>query len=377
MATLLHIITGLNTGGAERSLHSLLSGGLADKHRCHVVSLADAGTFGAHIRALGVPVHCLGMAAGRPSLMALWRLRRILRAVRPDLVQGWMYHGNLAASLARAMAPGRPALVWNIRHSLYDISNENRGTRATIRAGRSVSARPDRILYNSHLARAQHEALGFHAGYGAVIANGFDTALWRPDATARLQVRTALRLGPQDRLIGFVARFHPMKDIPNFLQAIAPLMAEDQNLHCAIIGQDAGPSNPVLSPLFDKLPPARLHVLGLRDDIPALMPGFDLFCLSSNSEAFPNVLGEAMACGVPCVATDVGDSRHLLGDTGRIVAPSDPQELSKALHDMLILDDDTRRALGARARARIASHFSLTATVASYTSLYDALLEGR
>ena len=377
MATLIHIITGLNTGGAERSLHSLLSGGLAEKHQCHVVSLTDSGEFGPKIAALGVPVQCIGMSPGRPTPVALWRLRRIVRAIRPDVIQGWMYHGNLAASLARAMAPGRPALVWNIRHSLYDISNEKPGTRAAIRAGRMLSARPDRILYNSHLSRAQHEAFGYRALHGEVIANGFDTALWRPDATARLQVRTALRLGPQDRLIGFVARFHPMKDIPNFLQAIAPLMAEVRNLHCAIIGQDAGPSNPVLSPLFDKLPQARLHVLGLRDDIPALMPGFDLFCLSSNSEAFPNVLGEAMACGVPCVATDVGDSRLVLGDTGRIVAPSDPQELSKALHDMLILDDDTRRALGARARARIAGHFSLTATVDRYTALYDALLEGR
>ncbi len=378
MAIVLHIITGLNTGGAERSLHSLLSGGLAARHQCHVVSLTDAGAFGPRIAALGVPVHCIGMSPGRPTPAALLRLRRIVRTVQPDLVQGWMYHGNLAASVARVMAIGKPALLWNVRHSLHDIANDKPGTRAVIRAGKLLSRQPDCILYNSHVSRAQHEAFGYHAAHGAVIPNGFDTSLWRPDGVARQQMRAALGLGPDDKLVGFVGRFHPMKDIPNFLQAMAGLMAADPKVHCAIIGQDAGPENPALAQYFSALPAAQRHVFGRRDDVAQLMPGFDMLCLCSKwGEAFPNVVGEAMACGLPCVATDVGDCRHIIGDTGRIVAASDPFALRQALGDMLGLADDARISLGEKARVRIADQFSLVATVDRYSVIYDSLLEGR
>ncbi len=377
LATLLHIITGLNTGGAERSLHGLLSGGLAAKHQCHVVSLTSMGNFGAKIEALGVPVHALGMSPSRLSPSALLRLRRIVREIRPDLIQGWMYHGNLAASTARIMAIGRPHLSWNIRASLQDIANDKPSTRAAIWAGRLLSGEPDCILYNTHVSRAQHEAFGYYAAHGAVIPNGFDTSIWRPDPLARQQMRATLGLRPNDKLVGFVGRYHPIKDIPNFLKAMAAWMPADPQIHCAIIGQDAVPKNTALTPYFNALPVGRVHVFGLRDDITQLMPSFDMLCLSSREEAFPNVVGEAMACGVPCVATDVGDCRHVIGNTGRIVPASDPVALREALCEMRLLNEDARLSLGVTARARIVEHFSLSATVDRYTILYNSILKGR
>lgn len=374
---IIHLITGLGTGGAERSLHNLLAGGLATHHHCHVICLTKIGVFGSNIAAMGVPVHSLEMMPGIPSLSAIFRLRRLVAYIKPNLLQGWMYHGNLAASVARVIAIEKPALVWNIRHSLYDISNEKPGTRAVIRAGKVTSRQPDHILYNSHVSRAQHETFGYHAAHGAVIANGFDTTFWKPNVAARNLMRTALGLVPSDKLVGFVGRYHPVKDIPNFLQAVAGLMAADPHIHCAIIGQDAGPENPALRQYFKALPEARCHVFGRRDDIAQLMPGFDLLCLSSISEAFPNVVGEAMACGVPCVTTDVGDCRHIVGDTGRIVATSDPITLYRALGEMLDLDDGNRLSFGRKARIRIESHFSLAATVDKYTNLYESILKGR
>lgn len=378
LATILHIITGLNTGGAERSLHSLLSGGLAVRHQCHVVCLKDMGDFGAKIEALGVPVYLLGMTHRRASPLALLRLGRIVREIRPDLIQGWMYHGNLAASTARVMAIGRPFLSWNIRQSLDNIANDKPSTRAAIRAVRMLSGQPDCILYNSYVSRAQHEAFGYHSAHGGVIPNGFDTSIWRPDPLARQRMRATLGLRPNDKLVGFVGRYHPMKDIPNFLHAMAGLMAANPQVHCAIIGQDAGPENPALTPYFNALPEGRFHVFGRRNDVAQLMPGLDLLCLSSRwGEAFPNVVGEAMACGVPCVATDVGDCRHVIGNTGRIVPASDPVALREALCEVLLLGEDARLSLGAKARARIDEHFSLSATVDKYTFLYNSILKGR
>nr|MDA3877952.1 glycosyl transferase family 1 [Halothiobacillus sp.] len=144
----LHIITGLSTGGAERALYKVLAGGLAQSGNSAVLSLRDEGAYGRKIRDLGVPVYTLGMQRGVPGPLAVTRLRRLVRSLRPAIVQGWMYHGNLAAWLAQRMAPGRPALAWNIRHSLYGLSGEKRATRQVIRANRWLSGAPDALLYN-------------------------------------------------------------------------------------------------------------------------------------------------------------------------------------------------------------------------------------
>jgi glycosyltransferase involved in cell wall biosynthesis len=246
-----------------------------------------------------------------------------------------------------------------------------------IRAGKVASRQPDHIVYNSFVSQAQHETFGYHAAYSLVIPNGFDTTLWQPNAATRHLRRAELGLRHGDKLVGFVGRYHPMKDIPNFLQAMARLMATDPHVHCSIIGEDAGFENPALAPYFKALPEARRHVFGPRDDVAQMMQGFDLLCLSSKwGEAFPNVIGEAMACGVPCVATDVGDCRHIVGDTGRIVATSDPIALSRAAGDMLLLDETARLSLGVKARARIDKHFSLSTTVDRYTTLYNSILKG-
>jgi len=376
MPRLLHIITGLSTGGAERSLYSLLAGGLADHAENHVISLSGNGEFGARIARLGVPVHALGLKGGRNPVAALTELRRLVREVSPEVIQGWMYHGNLAARFARSMAPSKPRLAWNIRQTLYNLSAEKRGTQLVIRAGKWLSKSPDAVLYNSEVARQHHETFGYSSGNGQVIPNGFNTSLWRPDLAMRAQTRTILGLDEDAIVIGFVARFHPMKDLGSLLQAVAPLMVDNPHVHLVIVGRGNEPDNPTLAPFYLGLPSARVHILGQREDIPSLMPSFDIFCLSSNSEAFPNVLGEAMACGVSCVTTDVGDSHLVVGDTGRVVPPSEPEALREGLAAMITLSPGERSALGDLARSRIQQNFSLSATVRRYTSLYDSILKG-
>ena len=177
-------------------------------------------------------------------------------------------------------------------------------------------------------------------------------------------------------LIGFVARYHPMKDIPTFLQALGRLMPKDKRLHCVMVGRNIGPENAALAPYFAKLPMDRVHILGQRDDIPRLMPGFDVFCLSSvRGEGFPNVLGEAMACGVPCVSTKVGDSGHLIGDTGTIVSASNPQALADALESVVSMNTTSRQAKGEAARHRILENFSLPNITKRYIDLYNLLMD--
>lgn len=373
---LLHIITGLQTGGAERALYALLSGGLAERFDCAVLSLSGDGKMGAPIRTLGVPVHTLDMRAGVPGPEALLRLRRHVRQLRPDAIQGWMYHGNLAASLAACLAPNRTALAWNVRQCLYDVCHEKPLTRQVIRANRMLSRRPDAIIYNSRLSREQHELFGFAADRGVVIPNGFDLTRLRPDSGCGAAVRREFGLNTEVPVVGHVARFNPMKDHAGFLRAAVAVARHVPRARFLLVGREVGPENPALAGIIpaDLMP--RFIFSGERRDVSRLMQAMDVLCSSSWSEAFPNVLGEAMACGVPCVATDVGDSALIVGETGLLVPPSDSAALARALTTMLEKRPEARYDLGRDARQRIAKYYSLDASVERYTPLYEDVTGG-
>lgn len=370
----LHIITGLETGGAERALYNLLQGGLTQGFSNHVISLSDAGTIGPEIEALGVPVTALGMRGGRPSLVGLLKLYRVIKTLHPDLIQGWMYHGNLAATLARFMSQEKPVLVWNIRHSLYQIGKEKTLTRQVIRANRFFSESPDTLLYNSHVSRRQHEEFGLISNKGRVIPNGIDLRRFSFSEDARQRVRAELSIPVDALVVGHVARLHPMKDHANFLLAAETLALRYPSVHFLMSGRNICLDN---SNLKKKIPTSlenRFHLLGERSDVADLMSAMDIFCQSSWSEAFPNVLGEAMAVGLPCVATDVGDSALIIGDLGVVVAPRDNTALAAGIESLLALPSSERRLLGHRARRRIEDKFSLSEIVEQYVALYEAII---
>jgi glycosyltransferase involved in cell wall biosynthesis len=322
-----------------------------------------------------MPVYTLGMRSGLPSLSTLLKLRSLIRQLQPDVIQGWMYHGNLAAWLARRFAPGRPALAWNIRHSLYSLDAEKKLTQKVIKGNRRLSGSVDALLYNSRLSRQQHENFGFCADRGRVIPNGFDLDIWKPRSEPEIQtIRDREKIPGQALVIGHVARFHPMKDHAAFVRAAVRVVESCSHVHIVLVGRDVNRDNTSLVQLVPQALQHRFHWLGERHDIPDLMPIFDIVCLSSAwGEAFPNVLGEAMACGVPCVATDVGDSRLIVGETGVVVPPRNDAELYSALMDMVNRGPEARASLGQAARRRIETEFSLDAVVNQYMNLYRQL----
>ena len=371
----LHIITGLATGGAERALYNLLHGELINWFDNHVVSLSDEGTMGPQIRAIGVPVTILAMRGGRPSLTALRKLHRVSKEFQPDLIQGWMYHGNLAATLARTLAPGRPVLAWNIRHSLYDLGHEKPMTRKIIRANQLFSSAPDALLYNSLLSRKQHEVFGFASLNGRVIPNGIDVQRFCFSGDARKRVRSELGIPAEVQVVGHVARLNPMKDHPVFLRAALDLALRYPETHFLLSGRDVSLENTAIEQLVPAQVRDRFHLLGERGDISDLMSAMDIFCLSSAwGEGFPNVIGEAMAIGVPCVAADVGDSAIIIGDTGVVVPPRDEEALASGIESLLTMPLEERRTLGASARARIEANYTLGAIVEQYAALYEKLM---
>jgi len=370
-----HIITGLSSGGAEITLYKLLSRVNRERFSAVVVSLIDRGTLGDRIEALGIPVHTIGMKPGMLTPTAIWRLLHTVRQLKPDLVQGWMYHGNLAAQLSSIFLLHKVPVLWSIHNSIYSLTFEKKMTASVIRLGASLSKFPNNIVFVSRTSKSQHETLGYCSQNSCVIPNGFDTSLFIPSVAARLAVRSELGLSKKTFLIGIIGRYHPMKDHANFLQAAALLLKNRPNVHFLLVGQQVERENQVLNQLIQELRLfEQIHLLGERSDIPRLTAALDIACSSSYSEAFPNVIGEAMSCGVPCVVTDVGDSSWIVGNTGRVVPSRNPEALANAWKELFDLDSETRETLGKAARKRIIECFAMDSFVNKYEELYESVL---
>lgn len=355
------------------TLLRLLEGSARLRDGAHVISLRDRGTIGPRIEAAGIPVSALGLTRG-PTLGALRGLRRNVRESRPDVLQGWMYHGNLAALTAGVIGARRAPVVWNIRHSVHDLDHETPATARMIRLGAFLSRRPARIVYNSRVSAALHEAIGYSPDRTIVLANGFDTEGFRPSRIARAEVRAGLGVAPDALLVGMVARYHPVKDHQTFLESAARLIADGVDVQFVLAGNGVDASNDGLTSRIRALGLApRIRLLGESGDIPRLMAALDVLCSSSVTEGMPNVVGEAMASGVPCAVTDVGDSAWLVKDTGRVAPARDPIALAAIIRELLTMAGDRRRALGEAARARIEREFSLPVVVRRYEELYADL----
>lgn len=374
----LHVITGLGLGGAERMLVSLLAAADRERVSMAVISLTDDGVMGDEIRGLGIPLEAMGMRSGFPSPALLARLVSRIRAYRPALVQTWMYHADLLGGLAARFA-GASRLVWGLHNSDLDPERTKTLTRLVARACGPLSrVLPNRIVSCSTSAMELHARLGYARDKFTVIPNGFDIRSFHPDPSARGALREALGLDDRRLLVGLVARFDPQKDHRNFIAAAARVGAPRDDVDFVLIGKDCDEANRELGAwIADTGLAGRFHLLGIRRDVQRLIPGLDLSVTSSAyGEAFPLVLGESMACGVPCVATDVGDSAHIVGDTGRVVPPGDPGALGGAIGELLALGGEERAALARAARERIVTRFSIEAIAARYLALYEGLCRG-
>lgn len=370
----LHVITGLNTGGAEMMLVRLLGALDHTRFRHAVVSLRDKGTLGAEIERIGVPVHALGMPAGLPAPAGLRHLVALWRAFRPDIVQGWLYHANLAALLAAPLAGGQVPVVWGIHHSLHALHRERRQTRMVIQLGAWFSRRAAGAVFVSERSQSEHRRCGYRLRREMVIPNGFDTTAFRPAPEAGRMLRAELGVRDDVPLIGMAARYHPMKNHAGFLRAAA-IAATQTSAEFVLAGTDVAPTNLALTRAVAAAGlGGRVHLLGPRRDMPHLLAGFDLLTTAStHGEAFPLIVGEAMACGTPCVVTDLGDCAELVGDSGIVVPPGDDRALAEAWCALLGADAHARQQRGGMARERILARYSLPSVAHRYQALYDAL----
>ena len=369
-----HVITGLNPGGAEMMLFKLLSAMDRVVFKPEVISLTGMGPLAERIQALDITVRALGMRRGVPNPLSLLRLAVWLRRSKPDVIQTWMYHADLIGGIAAKLVGGIP-VIWGIRHSNLDPQGSKRKTIWTANAcARLSNWLPTQIVCCSEASLPVHAALGYATRKMCVIPNGFDLDVFRPDPSARRSVRAELGIPEDTLLIGMFARFHAQKDHRNFVEAAALLHAHHPDIHFLLCGDSITWENRVLSGwIVTASIHEHCHLLGPREDIPRLAAALDIASSSSFGEGFPNVVGEAMSCGVPCVVTDVGDSDRIVGTTGRIVAAKDPEALAMAWKEMIDLGEEGRRRLGVAARKRVMDRFELSKIVKKYEALYTSL----
>ena len=371
-----HVITGLHPGGgAEHMLVRLLQV-LDDEQRAQqsVICLRPRWGLEEEIEAMGIPVQSLGMS-GRPNPADVVRLGRAIRRAPADVIQTWMLHSNVLGGLV-AHAVSRSPVAWGVH--LSDFSRSTLGTKAiAVQRVEGLSSWfiPKSIVACSVSSRETMERFRYRRARIITIPNGFDVEHFKPDPAAREEVRSELGVASTTTVVGHLARLHPIKDHPTLLTAAREVVDRFDDVRFVLAGDGITYDNPKMKTLATGLED-KVLMLGNRADVPRLLNGFDLAVSSSTGEALSLAIGEAMATGIPVAATRCGESAELVADTGTTAPISDPAALAGAISELVRLDPESRRELGARARARISESYSLRGMVDSYTGLW-AELAGR
>jgi glycosyltransferase involved in cell wall biosynthesis len=371
---LVHVIAGLRVGGAELSLLRLAAQLRAHNIDSCIVSLGHANEpLVSKFEREGLEVRCCSIREN--PVAGLLRAARVIREQRPDVVHGWMYHGNAVCVLAARLARVRAKLVWGVRHSLDDRRREKWLTRCLIAGGGLRVMAPDLVIFNSERGKRTH---AFWEHPHRVIRNGVDTTKFSPPAAHRDPIgRGSTQHG--EVTIGFIARYHPMKGVNVFLDAMAKLVRLVPRLKIVMIGGDMSVSNlELVRNIFDRGLEAAIDLKGARQALGHDYHSID-FVVSTSlyGEGTPNVILESMACAVPVVATDVGDTAVLLGGEAWLVPPGDRGALAAHCMRMIELGPDGRRQVGAALRVRAESAFSNEACVSAYARAYAELLSMR
>ena len=332
----LHVIVSLDAHGAQMMLLKLLSGMQVKGVQSSVVVFKDKDIIGKRIEGLGVSVYSLGLSKSPTDMLRLFSLPKIIKSFQPDIVQTWMYHADLIGGVATKLST-HAKICWNIRHS--DFGNGmKRLTWLFVRSCAFLSRRlPDIIITNSFRAKEIHEENGYRKSRIRVIPNGFDTDFFKPDPRERSRLRNELGVSELDIIIGMVGRFHSQKGHRIFVDTAAILKKYYKNVQFVLCGDGVTEENNQLMSWIKAYSLEKaFHLFGARDDIPSLLNTFDIAVSSSTyGEGFSNVIGEAMACAIPCVVTDVGDSALIVGDTGKVVPPNNSVALGNALRILI------------------------------------------
>ena len=365
-----HIISGLGQGGAEQALYRLANRQLKDVDSV-VISLTGSQVYGSMLTEQGIPVIALRFRKWSLNIIQIFRLWRILRHIKPDVVQTWMYHADLIGGIIGRLA-GIKKIFWGVVHYNLDRSITSPFTLLVARICASMSrVIPKKIVSCAYESVNSHVAIGYDKSRFVVIPLGFDTQHPGPSRSSRSIFRALHNISDHTIVIGCVARWHPQKDHANLVAALGQLMQAQHEVVVMLVGAGLTNDNTELIALLKKhrVRDTEILRLGRLETLEDYYSALDIFVLPSRGEAFPNVIAEAMSFEVPCIATDVGDIRTIIGSTGWIVPPRKPRQLAQAMARAIRLlkeDRDTWAKRKVLCRRRICENFSLDKMSSAY-----------
>ena len=373
MTRIAHVITGLQRGGAEAFLYRFLTN--EENQLDHmVISLGNGGVYGPLLEQRSIRVFSVGLKGLTDLFPAIRRLNRLLEDHQIELVQSWLYKADFVAALAlkSSMIP----LIWNIRQSNVSFRYNTPSNIVVSRILSRWSARvPAYIVYCAHAARQAHEQMGYSATSVKVIPNGIDCDIFYSDQALRQRARHIMDVDDDEFVIANVARYDPQKGHADFLKCASKLIKAHSRLKFVLIGKGMEDSNRELRDLVRLLGlDSFVMLLGERDDVPRLLNGSDLYLSCSVGEGWPNAIAEAMACALPVVATDVGDTQLILGSAVRAVTVHDVKTLADQVSKVIEMPTVDRRELGHMMRKRVVSEFSVAGSARQYEALYSNVL---
>jgi glycosyltransferase involved in cell wall biosynthesis len=374
---ILHIIVCLDVGGAEIALKRLIESDPTAIPDRVVVSLTSLGVIGKSLHNQGVKIHTLKVSPlGFNIPIAMWRLIKLIRHYQPDIVQTWMYHANLLGGLAAYFA-GYKNIIWGIRRTSLSL-NDSINTVIIMKICAVLSRWiPKKIICVAEAAKVAHAKAGYDVTRMVVIANGFEFSKLTATQEQRVALRLACHFSENDLVIGCVGRFHADKGQENFIKAAALVVRRCSHINFLLVGRDCDANNAQLMNWLDDFGlRERFILLGERQDAPVCLAAMDVFCMPSRTEGFPNGLGEAMAMGLPCVATEVGDTAVLAGDTVVLVPPQNEQTLAEGLLKVIALSEKQREHMGQRAKERVMREFSMEKARAHFEAIYQEVMTG-
>jgi len=345
-----------NLGGSELQLVALASG--LQKKGClvTVAGVSTGGPLQRNLDLVGVSTVSLHRR-GRWDVVGLFtHLFRLIRREKPDILHSYLVVPNIIAIFFKPLFP-RLRIVWGIRASNAEIYVSDWLSHIYYWIERHLAHFADLIIINSYAGLKHFSHKSFPIEKMQIIPNGIDTERFQRDILKGKHIRDEWGIGTQDILIGLVGRLNPMKDHPTFFQAAAQLIKERSDIRIVCVGDGPAVYRNQLYALGRNLGlDHHLIWAGARDDMPAVYSALDMACSSSVTEGFPNAIGEAMACGVPCVVTDVGDSARIVGETGVVVPQGNPVALAEGLKRCLA---EVKTGSDSQTRGRIIAHFRL------------------
>jgi glycosyltransferase involved in cell wall biosynthesis len=369
-----HIITSLETGGAQWVLVQLIQQLKLQGHDQSVISMKPNGDMARQIIEMGIPLNEIPF---KPFtyLRARSQCQRIISSFHADIIQSWLYHADFLTLFLYHQK--KVPIIWGIHHS-YEPHGNNRlksSTKNIVKINALFSkVIPQKIICCSRSAMRSHSQIGFAESKMAYIPNGIDVNRFKPNLQSRKILRSELGLSSEIQIIGYIARHHPQKDHATFFNAANLFLEKKENTHFVLAGDQVDAENPeIQKQMLSSKYSSHFHFLGKRTDIPTITAGLDVATLSSSGgEAFPLSIIEAMACEIPCVATDVGDIKEMIGSIGIIVPSQNPKALSEGWMNILNESPVDRAVVGRAARDRVMNNYTVETMAEMYIKVYTS-----